>query len=466
MTKTTTDTIAAISTPPGTSGLAVLRLSGDNAGQLCDQLFRPFPITPLQPSAMSGYTIAVGNWADLDEVVLSCFRAPHSFTGEDVYEICCHGGTAVKQAILESLIDAGARLAEPGEFSKRAFINGKMDLSQAEAVMDMISAEASRQVQAAYNQLKGQLSGKIRDRSDALYGLMARVEMILEFPELEETPPALEQLAADVAAESSRVGQLALGYGRGKVVREGLRVTIAGRPNAGKSTLLNSLIGEDKAIVTSIPGTTRDLVEARLIVDGYLVILTDTAGLATDTADIVELEGVRRARLAHADADLLFWMISPPLAAKAEREQELLEIRSILASGKDLVIILGKDDQGESDTIEQELQKYLPAVEIIRFSHRSPASVEQIRSKIGEYLRRLEEQYDQETLITHERHRNLLENTETQLKTAAEEIRSGLTLDLVAARLRQAAEYLAAMTGDSVDAAVIDTLFSRFCVGK
>ena len=210
------------------------------------------------------------------------------------------------------MISVGARLAEPGEFSKRAFINGKMDLSQAEAVMDLIGAEASRQVQAAFNQLKGQLSGKIRARADALYELMARIEVILEFPELEETPPALQQLADDAESEGDKIRQLAMGYGRGKVIREGLRVAIAGRPNAGKSTLLNNLVGEDKAIVTSIPGTTRDLVEAHLIVDGYLVLLTDTAGLTLDTADPVEQEGVRRARRAHAEADLLFWLISPP----------------------------------------------------------------------------------------------------------------------------------------------------------
>ncbi|MDI9461012.1 MAG: tRNA uridine-5-carboxymethylaminomethyl(34) synthesis GTPase MnmE [Saccharofermentanales bacterium] len=466
ITKAITDTIAAVSTPPGASGLAVLRLSGPQAAECCDHLFQPYAITPLRPSEMAGYTTAVGTWAGLDEVVLSCFKAPNSFTGEDVFEISCHGGTAVKQAILDSLISVGARLAEPGEFSKRAFVNGKMDLSQAEAVMDLIGAEASRQVQAAFKQLKGQLSGKIRTRADALYELMARVEVILEFPELEETPPALEQLAADTASEGDKIRQLALGYGRGKVVREGLRVAIAGRPNAGKSTLLNNLVGEDKAIVTPIPGTTRDLVEAHLIVDGYLVLLTDTAGLTMDTADPVEQEGVRRARLAHAEADLLFWLISPPLPAAEEFEREMAEIRDIVAAGKDLVLVLGKDDRGESAAIQDVIGEYLTGVDIVRFSQQADDGAKRIKDKISDHLRQLERQYDQDTLITHERHRKLLEDAAAELTQAATEIRSGLTLDLVATRLRQAAELLAEMTGDSVDAGLVDTIFSRFCVGK
>ena len=463
---TTTDTIVAISTPPGASGLAVLRLSGSDAARYCDALFRPFPITPLKPSEMAGYTTAVGSWADLDQIVLSCFLAPHSFTGEDVYEISCHGGTAVKQAILDSLLKEGARLAEAGEFSKRAFINGKMDLSQAEAVMDLISAEAGRQVQAAYNQLKGQLSGKIRTRADKLYLLMARVEMILEFPELEETPPALAQLAADISDEGTRIRQLASGYGKGKIVREGLKVAIAGRPNAGKSTLLNSLVGENKAIVTSVPGTTRDLIEERIIVDGYLVHVTDTAGLTQSSTDIVEQEGIRRARQAHAEADLLFWMISPPYPEGADFEAEIAEIQELSADGKDIVIVLGKDDKGSSDNMEAEIKQRFLDIEIVRFSIHREESTEQIRKQIRDHLQNLEHRYDQETLITHERHRNLLENAAAELDQASQGIGKGLTLDLVAASLRQAAECLAEMTGDSIDISLVDTLFSRFCVGK
>ncbi len=466
ITDTIFDTIVAISTPPGTSGLAVLRLSGPDAAHYCDALFRPYPITAVKPSEMPGYTTAVGSWADLDQVVLSRFIAPHSYTGEDVFEISCHGGTAVKQAILESLVQEGARLAEAGEFSKRAFINGKMDLSQAEAVMDLIGAEAGRQVQSAYNQLKGRLSGKIRERADSLYLLMARVEMILEFPELEETPPALERLAADITEENAKIKQLASGYGRGKIVREGLRVAIAGRPNAGKSTLLNSLVGEDKAIVTSIPGTTRDLIEERIIVDGYLVHITDTAGLTQTSDDIVEREGVRRARLAHAEADLLFWMISPPYPEGGDFEAETAEILQLLEAGKDIVIVLGKDDKGSSENIEAELKELLRNIEIVRFSIHRPESTELIRKQIKDHLQNLEHRYDQETLITHERHRNLLENTALELDQAAQGIGRGLTLDLAAASLRQAAEYLAEMTGDSIDISLVDTLFSRFCVGK
>lgn len=466
MTTTISDTIVAVATPPGASGLAVLRLSGPEADQYCELLFRPYAITPVRPAEMPGYTMAVGNWADLDQVVISCFRAPNSYTGEDVFEITCHGGTAVKQAVLDSLLTAGARMAEAGEFSKRAFINGKMDLSQAEAVMDLISAEAGRQAAAAYEQLKGGLSLRIKSRSEGLYELMARVEMILEFPELEESPPALEQLALDVAGQSLLIKKLAQGYGRGRIVKEGLRVAIAGRPNAGKSTLLNCLAGEDKAIVTSIPGTTRDLIEARIVVDGYLAILTDTAGLRLESEDIVEIEGMRRARLAHAEADLLLWMISPPFPAKEEFLAEIKEISELLELKKEIVIVLGKDDKGVSAQIEAEIRELLPEMKIIRFSSHWEESTEEIREQISQYLKKIEYQFDQEILITHERHLNLLDQAALELDQAALDIRRGLTLDLVAARLRQAAEHLAEMTGDSIDAKLVDTLFSRFCVGK
>ncbi|NCA98934.1 MAG: tRNA uridine-5-carboxymethylaminomethyl(34) synthesis GTPase MnmE, partial [Clostridia bacterium] len=313
------DTIAASATPPGTSGVALIRLSGPASKAVAAAIFRPQSARFPAADAMAGYTCAPGwivdplasDQAPVDQVVLTHFAAPHSFTGEDVYEITCHGGTAVRQAILELLYSLGVQPAGPGEFTRRAFLNGKLDLAQAEAVMDLIASTAGKRARAAARQLQGHLSREIQSVREDLYALLAQLELVLEYPEHEESSHSQAGLVARLSDAIAHVATLAASFRQGRLLSEGFTVVIVGRPNAGKSSLLNALAGYDRAIVTPVAGTTRDTVEQLVDIGGIPVRLIDTAGLR-DTSDLVERIGVDRARSAILEADLVLWLISPP----------------------------------------------------------------------------------------------------------------------------------------------------------
>ncbi|NLC40723.1 MAG: tRNA uridine-5-carboxymethylaminomethyl(34) synthesis GTPase MnmE, partial [Clostridiaceae bacterium] len=377
------DTIAAFSTPPGQSGLAVLRLSGPEAASICDRLFRPYGDRFPMPSNMDGYTMAPGIWAEIDEVVLAAFRAPHSYTGEDVYEISCHGGNAVRQAILDSLINNGARPAEAGEFSKRAFISGKMDLAQAEAVMDLIHAESEQQTELAFAQLRGRLSQAVRLELDKLYGILAFLETLMDWDEEEARPEDRLQVSRDLVSSEISLKQLADSFRYGRIVREGLSIVIAGRPNAGKSSLLNALTAHERAIVSDIPGTTRDTIEIDINMGGYLLHLTDTAGLAVKSDDPIEQEGIKRAQEALRSADLVLWVLSPPLGSPAELHDEMNTIRAIQSRGQKLLLILGKDDLRDTVTAEEDpagfAAEYLSDVPTIAWSAKREEDLASLR---------------------------------------------------------------------------------------
>ena len=462
------NTCAASATPPGQSGLAVIRLSGPGAPQAVDRLFRPAGSRFPKVADMPGYTCAVGDLIDprdgliIDQVVVTRFSAPHSFTGEDVVEISSHGGSAIKQAILESLFSLGVKPAEAGEFTRRAFLNGKLDLAQAEAVMDLIQAGARKSSQAAAAQLHGALSQRIHDLSANVYHLLAQVELILEYPEHEDTPESLASLAAGLDGLRTRVNGLSASFRQGRILREGLTVVIAGRPNAGKSSLLNALAGFDRAIVTPVPGTTRDTVEELVDIGGLPVRLVDTAGLR-ETQDIVERLGVDRALAALQNADLIFWVIAPPLT---DLTAELSVIRDTITTGLPVVMIAGKDDLGESLAVRKFLQENLPGVPAVNFSAVSNEGLDQLRSAIQDKYNRSGSLASEEVLITNSRHKACLELASTSLGQAAEALAAGIPLDLVASLLRGSAEALAGITGDEVTEELIETIFSRFCVGK
>lgn len=339
---------------------------------------------------MEGYTLAHGFWGDIDEVVIACFRAPHSYTGEDVYEISCHGGQAIRQAILDSVLAAGARPAGPGEFSRRAFFNGKMDLAAAEAVMDMIGAQAEKQAQVAFRQLMGGVSRIIHERTDHLYGALARLEMLMDWDEEEERPEDRKQLVIELEASERELRLLADSFASGRVIREGLAVVIAGSPNVGKSSLLNALSGRDRAIVSNIPGTTRDTVEIDLTLDGYLVHLTDTAGLAIDSHDPIEQAGIVRAESALRDADLILWVLSPPLLPQEERHLEEVRIDQLLSEGKKILLVLGKDDLRLTLPAEEDPAHYaagrFPDLPTITWSERYEEDLQRLKETLVHFI--------------------------------------------------------------------------------
>jgi tRNA modification GTPase len=482
---------AAAATPPGQSGLAVIRISGAGSAAAAARIFRPASPRFVPVTQMAGYTCAFGRIIDpadgcvLDEAILTRFTAPHSYTGEDMVEISCHGGSAVKQAILDSLFQLGVLPAEPGEFTRRAFLNGKLDLAQAEAVMDLIQAEAKIASEAAAAQLQGELSRRIHVLAREAYALLARVELILEYPEHEENDAAAADLAAGFAMLRQRLEDLADSYRQGRLLREGLTVVIAGRPNSGKSSLLNSLAGFDRAIVTPIPGTTRDTVEQLVDIAGLPVRLVDTAGLH-DTADEIERLGIDRTRVALRGADLVFWLIAPPIpeiaagkaangdaagfaAMGAAALDDLLaaEGGEILdAADCPLIMIAGKDDLDESQVLRRRLSEQFSGRPLISFSAVTGEGLAELRQAIVDCYRQAGSRSSEGILITNSRHKACLERAAGYLGEASAVLAQGLPLDLTASLLRACIDQLAGITGDSVTDELINTIFSRFCVGK
>lgn len=471
--QTTAATIAAVSTPAGISGIAVIRLSGPEAGQICTQLFKPLSSRFKPAQEMEAYTVGVGYWYDaenkniLDQVVLTYFAGPNSYTGEDLYEISCHGGQYIRQSILESLFDKGALPAGPGEFSRRAFINGKLDLAEAEGVMDMISAESSRQNQVALQQLRGRLSKEIQSIRDSLYKTMARLEMIIEFPENEDTPEQRAKIAGALNKIKNTLASAIASFQQGRIVREGLHVAIAGRPNVGKSSLLNIILGEDKAIVTSQPGTTRDIIEAQIILKGLSVHITDTAGLRV-TEDIVEKEGIERAYKALDKSDLIIYIFSPE--NEELWQQDLKEIDSLLEQDKKIVLVAGKQDlpnhRNLLDWLNLNIVKQNPSLDILAFSKYKEQTASVIKDYILNFFESLGDSEGDSILITHLRHRKILQKTLEQIEQAQTGFEQEIPLDLISGLVQAAAEELSELTGDQVSEELIETIFSEFCIGK
>lgn len=469
--KETAATIAAVSTPAGISGLAVIRISGPDAGLICDQLFHPVSSRFKKASQMEAYSLGVGYWHDLksgqlvDQVVLSCFRGPNSYTGEDVYEVSCHGSPYVREAILASLLAAGAQAAGPGEFSRRAFINGKLDLAEAEAVMDMIASESSRQNQVALRQLRGQLSDSVTQLREDFYQVLGQIEMIIEFPEHEDSPQNRDDIFEHLSSLAHVLEDAVASFRQGRVVREGFQVVIAGRPNVGKSSLLNALVGADKAIVTDQAGTTRDIIEAQIIIDGLAVNLTDTAGLRT-TSDLVEREGISRAKDAVDKADLIFYLFSPE--DPTSWADDLTQVETWLGEGKELVLLAAKEDlAGHADLVNY-LQTALAGreFELLTFSRYQKDRLQEVKDQIIKSFNKLGQTESDAILITHFRHKQVLSQSLAHVQEAISALRSNIPLDLVSGLLRAGAEDLAEITGDEVSEELIERIFSEFCVGK
>ena len=455
------DTIAAIATPPGEGAISIVRLSGDDAVTLADQVFKGKDLTKV-----SSHTINYGHFIDpktreiIDEVMVSVLRAPKTFTREDTVEINCHGGIVPTNKILQVLLTNGARLAEPGEFTKRAFLHGRIDLAQAESVMDLIRAKTDRSMKAALNQLDGELSQLIRNLRQEILDVLAQVEVNIDYPEYDDveemTSKLLREKALDVCA---KIEQLLVTARQGKILREGLATVLVGRPNVGKSSLLNHLLHEDKAIVTDIAGTTRDVIEEYVNVLGVPLKLVDTAGIR-ETDDRVEKIGVERSRQALDRSDLVILLLnaSEPLTTE---DIELLQ----LTQDKKRIIVLNKMDL-EPKLDLNELYQYVDKAEVLKTSVLKNEGIRELEEHIATLFYGGIENSQTTVLVTNARHIALLEQAKAALEAVLTGLDQELPVDLVQIDMTRAWELLGEITGDSYQDELLDQLFSQFCLGK
>jgi len=457
------DTIAAISTPPGEGGISIVRLSGPEAIRIADSVFRPAR-PDKKPTHVRSHTITYGHIVDpqsnqiIDEVLLSVMRAPYTYTREDIVEINCHGGAIVTAKILDLLLHQGARLAEPGEFTKRAFLNGRIDLSQAEAVIDLIRAKTDLSLKTATNMLLGGLSKKIRKLRSSIAQILAEVEASIDFPdeELDFMPPdeMIERLKA-IAEEIKKLIETAK---EGRILREGVRAVIAGKPNVGKSSLLNRLLSEERAIVTDIPGTTRDSIEEYINIGGIPVKIIDPAGIRL-TADPVELEGVKRSRRMIEMADLVLAMFDSSQKL-TEEDFELLK----LISDKPALIVMNKIDL-PSQISSEDLAK-LSSRRIVRISALKEIGVDELKAEIVKLITGGKVISSDSSVTINLRHKDALRRALESLSYAMDSIDRGEPPELVAVDLHGALNCLGEIVGAVTNEEILDRIFSQFCIGK
>ncbi len=450
------ETIAAIATPHGTGGVAVIRISGAHAIPRADEIFRP--LHGKKPSEMDGYTCAYGQILRgdtvLDDCVLTVFRAPHSYTGEDVVEISCHGGRFLTQKILRTVLCDSVRLAEAGEFTKRAFLNGKLSLTQAEAVADLISASGENAVKCARSLRDGATFRRISGFSSVLLELLSDLAVWADYPD--EDIPAVDGTALEsrLTALLADMQRLMATYDYGRIVREGLHTVIAGKPNVGKSTLFNALNGFERSIVTDIAGTTRDVVEEQIRIGGYALRLSDTAGVH-DTDEQIERMGVEKSLAFLRDADLVLAVfdVSRPLEPDDENLLAQLPMERTIA-------VCNKTDLGR----KWDLTAYKFA-DIVEISAKMLDGMEQLERAVEAFASR-QATPAEDGMIANERQRTCLADAIAAVQEGLDALQMGLAYDAVTVSLEGAADALLQLTGERITDAVVDAVFTRFCVGK
>ena len=454
-------TIAAISTAYGVGGIGVIRISGEDSLAIADKIFDPY--VGEQGNCiknLGGYRAKYGkiiqSGEPIDDAVVLVFRAPNSYTGEDVVEISCHGGLYITKKVLRAVLDAGAIPAGPGEFTKRAFLNGKMDLSQSEAVMDLISAKGERANKIAFRMKEGHSSEKISEIKEKITDIMAALSVWADYPE-DDIPQVDEKMLKNNISEIiSSLDEMIKNYDMFKAVKEGVKVAIVGRPNVGKSTLMNCLSGSQKSIVTDIPGTTRDAIEESIMIGDIPVILVDTAGIR-ETDDTVEKIGVERAKNHMKDSEITFVVLDASSEISPQDRKILDDIDS-----KKSIIILNKCD--ESKKINRaDLSTY--KAEIVELSALKNTGMDELKNCV-ENLVGVSKLDPADVVISNERQLASLKNAENILKKSLEELELGITLDAVTVLLQDALEVFMEFTGETVSEAVVNKVFSKFCVGK
>lgn len=455
------DTIAAISTPVGQGGIGIVRISGPQSLEIADSIFRPkktvLPSTAQHGTMLYGHIISQADNTVMDEVLLSVMRAPHSYTREDVVEINCHGGMISVKRTLETLLARGARLAEPGEFTKRAFLSGRINLTQAEAVLDVITAKSEEGMRIAVEQLQGGLSGKIQEVRDKLLNICAFAEAHIDFPEDELGTGDTKQIISGLADVIRQIDDLSNTFQEARFFRDGLSVAIVGRPNVGKSSLLNVLLKKERAIVTELPGTTRDLIEDYLNINGLPIRIMDTAGIR-NSDELVEKEGIRRSLNAINNADFILALLdgSEPMQ---QDDMQLIQ----LISGKKALVVINKSDLPQKISPDSIRGKDR---DCICLSALSGKGVEALKSAIfSSNLRNWNE--DREgAVVTNIRHKTALEKTSAALQKALGLLSSDQPLEFISIELRDALDSLGEITGTVTTEEILERIFSAFCIGK
>lgn len=455
------NTIVAISTAMGNGGIGIVRMSGEKSFEILEKIFRP----KNKDAFIKGYQIKYGNIVDprnediIDEVLVSYFVSPKSYTTEDMCEINTHGGMVVEKRILELCLENGAEIASPGEFTKRAFLNGRIDLSQAEAIIDLINSKTIREARESINQLEGHLSSKIESIRQKMLDLMIAIDVNIDYPEYDEEEVTKNKSLNELKIISEELIKLENSFNTGKVLKDGVRTVILGKTNAGKSSLLNRILKEDRAIVSNIEGTTRDTIEEFVDIEGIPLKLIDTAGIRNSSNEIEQI-GIQKSKKLANSADLII-AIFDITKNLDEDDQELLEI----IKDKECIILLNKIDV-LSENIE--LEKCLKSINknILKISAMEDIGIQQLFDKIVEIYSFNNDSLSNDVLISNERHKNLIQKAKMEINEAINATENDMYIDIISIYITNAMNYLAEITGNNVTDDVIDEIFKKFCLGK
>ncbi len=456
-----TDTIAAISSAAGNSGIGIIRVSGDEAIEVVDKIFRPANKNKKLANVES-HTVHYGHIMDgdktLDQVLVIVMKNPHSYTGEDTVEIDCHGGMLILKKVLDLVLKNGARTAEPGEFTKRAFLNGRIDLSQAEAVMDLINSKNDFALNSSIEQLKGGVSDAIKNiRKDIIYHI-AFIESALDDPEHISLDGYDEEITEMLNENINKISKLVNSFDNGRIMKEGIKTVILGKPNAGKSSLLNLMLGEDRAIVTDIEGTTRDTLEENINFNGLSLKIIDTAGIR-DTEDLVERIGVNKAKEIAKEGDLIIYVVDGSRELD-DNDREIIK----LINDKQAIILVNKSDMDTVINID-ELKKDSNR-DVILFSAKNGEGMDQLEEEIRNMFYSGKVTYNDQVYITNARHKEALENALESLKQVKNSVDAGMPEDFYSIDLMDAYTDLGLIIGESVEDDLVNEIFSKFCMGK
>ena len=459
------ETIAAISTAMGNGGIGIIRMSGKDSFKILQKIFVNSKNNKLNIDNIKGHTIQYGyiinsvNGEKIDEVLVSFFKNPKSYTREDMCEINSHGGMIIEKIILEQCLKNGAVLAEPGEFTKRAFLNGRIDLSQAESIMDLINSKTDKEAKASINQLEGDLSNKIKEIKSKLLDLMADIEASIDYPEydIEETTNKIAYEKLDEV--ENKLLNLKDSFNKGKILKEGIKTAIVGRPNAGKSSLLNKILKEERAIVSDVEGTTRDTIEEYININGIPLKIIDTAGIR-NTEDEIEKIGVKKAISVLNDADLILAIFDNT----KELEDDDIEILDLIKN-KNSIILLNKTDLKENN-LENKKELIELNKKIIKISAKDGRGINDLYNEIENLFQINDLETGKEIIITNIRHKNQIECATKSIEKAKESINDNMPIDIISISIIQCLEDLGKITGENVSEDIINEIFSKFCLGK